>query len=172
MGCGKSFIGKDLADKLGFLFADLDSLIVSNYSTTEGSSIAKIFDNEGETYFRKLESDTLRGVGKWSNLVVATGGGAACFHENMAWMNENGVTIYLKTSPQLLVQRLKNETEKRPLLRGKSDEELLEFIEKKVKEREPFYDQANIIISQETNDENLIFEILEKILLHKKKNDE
>ena len=165
MGCGKSFIGKDLADKLGFLFADLDSLIVSNHSNTEGSSIAQIFDNQGETYFRKLESDTLRGVGKWSNLVVATGGGAACFHDNMAWMNENGVTIYLKTAPQLLMQRLENEIEKRPLLRGKSDNELLDFIETKVREREPFYNQANIIINQETNDENLVFIILEKIYL-------
>ena len=170
MGCGKSYLGKVLAQKLGFLFVDLDSIIENtsrnnrDRNNREGGIIAEIFEKFGETHFRKIESERLRGLQKWDEVVVATGGGAACFNENMAWMNENGITVYLKTNPYLLLERLSSQTEARPLLRGKSSRELLDFITTKVSEREKFYLQAHIIVEQTENGEDIIFDILEKIL--------
>lgn len=160
MGSGKTFVGRQLAEKLGFLFIDLDSLI----ENIEGDIVSQIFENKGETYFRKIESDRLKDLKKWTEIVVATGGGAACFHDNMAWMSEHGITVYLQATPELLLERLKNEAEKRPLLRGKDESQLLDFIEKTVTEREVFYNQAHIIIHQSENDEDIVFEILQKIL--------
>lgn len=166
MGCGKSYIGKKLAEMLEFQFADVDS-VIENTETLPGTdkvTVAKIFSEKGESYFRQVESNILRGLGKWTEIVIATGGGAACFHDNMAWMNKNGITVYLKTSPELLTERLKNEIAHRPLLQGKTVEELIVFVNQKVSEREKFYNQAQIIVYQDTNGDEIIFNILQKIL--------
>ena len=113
--------------------------------------------------FRQLESDTLKGLSKWDNIVVATGGGAPCFHDNMTYINSSGISVYLKTDPNLLLQRLLLESEKRPLLRGRSEADLLAFIESKVSERAAFYEQADIIISQNSNEQDVAQEILTAI---------
>ena len=159
MGSGKSHIGKQLAQLLDYLFIDTDHLL----ENTEGSSVAQIFETRGEVAFRQLESDTLKGLSKWDNIVVATGGGAPCFHDNMTYINSSGISIYLKTDPNLLLQRLLPESEKRPLLRGRSEADLLAFIESKVSERTAFYGQADIIISQNSNEQNVAQEILTAI---------
>jgi shikimate kinase len=160
MGSGKTYLGKQLASKLGFLFVDVDSII----ENTEGVTIAQLFDNQGETHFRKIESERLQGLGKWDEVIISTGGGAPCFHDNMDWMNANGITVYLKTDSQLLLNRLKSETDNRPLLRGKTDAELLEFIKNKVADRTPFYEKAKIIVEQNEDGDEIIFEILKRIL--------
>ncbi len=167
MGCGKSYIGKKLAQMLGFQFVDLDSVIENTESLPEEAgkvTVAKIFASKGEPYFRQLESDRLRGLNKWTEIVIATGGGAACFHQNMQWMNDNGITVYLKTPPELLAERLNSEAAHRPVLQGKSGTELLDFIKEKLNDREVFYNQAQIIVYQNANGEEIIFDILQKIL--------
>jgi shikimate kinase len=160
MGSGKTYLGKQLASKLGFLFVDVDSVI----ENTEGVKIAQLFDSQGETYFRKIESDRLKALAKWDEVIVSTGGGAPCFHDNMDWMNTHGITVYLQTDPNLLLNRLKSETENRPLLRGKTDEELLDFIKNKIADRKPFYEKAKIIVAQNEDGDEIIFDILKKIL--------
>lgn len=167
MGCGKSYIGKKLAQMLGFQFVDVDSVIENTEVLPESMgkvTIAKIFDLKGEPYFRQLESDRLRGLDKWNDIVIATGGGAACFHHNMQWMNEHGITVYLKTPPELLAARLKSEAAHRPILQDKTGEELLTFIEEKLAAREVFYKQAQIIVHQHSDGDEIIFDILQKIL--------
>ena len=159
MGSGKSHIGKQLAQLLDYLFIDTDHLL----ENTEGSSVAQIFETRGEVAFRQLESDTLKGLSKWDNIVVATGGGAPCFHNNMTYINSSGISIYIKTDPNLLLQRLLPESDKRPLLRGRSEADLLAFIESKVSERTAFYEQADIIIAQNSNEQNVAQEILTAI---------
>ena len=163
MGSGKSHIGKQLAQLLDYLFIDTDHLL----ENTEGSSIAQIFETKGEVAFRQLESDTLKGLSKWDNIVVATGGGAPCFYDNMTYINNSGISIYLKTDSNLLLQRLLPERDKRPLLRGRTEPELLDFIKNKVAERETFYIQAHIIIEQNENSDDIVFDILQKILNHR-----
>jgi shikimate kinase len=159
MGSGKTHIGKQIAQILDFLFIDTDTLI----ENTEGVSVAQLFVNKGEAEFRKIESERLQGLAKWDNIIVATGGGAPCFHDNMTYINNSGITVYLKTNPQLLLERLLPETDKRPLLKGRSEVELLAFINSKIAEREAFYGQADIIIHQDNNEQNVAEEILTAI---------
>lgn len=156
MGCGKSHVGRLLAAKMGFQFVDADNVI----ENTEGAKIAQIFVAKGESYFRKIESEILRGFQKWDNMVVATGGGAPCFHNSMAWMNENGITVYLKASPELLLSRLKSEADHRPILGGRTDDDLLHFIEQKLEERNPFYTKATITIEQESDGDHIVTDII------------
>lgn len=159
MGCGKSFVGKHLATQLNMQFVDIDQVIENN----EGESIAQVFAEKGESFFRNLEHHTLRQYVDMQNFCIAMGGGAPCFHHNMTLMNENGITIYLKTSPHLILERLQavGELEKRPLLRGKTSDEILTFIQAKIQERSRFYEQAQIIIEQKNNN---IEELLQQIL--------
>jgi shikimate kinase len=159
MGSGKTHIGKELAQLLDYLFVDTDILI----ENTEGISVAQLFDERGEAGFRKIESERLQGLNKWDNIIVSTGGGAPCFHDNMTYINNSGITVYLKTNPQLLLERLLPETDKRPLLKGRSEAELLSFITSKIEEREAFYGQADIVIHQENNEQNVAEEILTAI---------
>jgi shikimate kinase len=142
MGSGKSYCGKLWAANSDFSFIDLDAVIEKNEDTT----IAKIFEEKGETYFRELESTTLHSLHNQQNTIIACGGGTPCFHNNMQWMNANGTTVYLKGTPQLLAQRVLNEKQQRPILSNIKDEELEDFIEKKLTERELFYNQAKVIL--------------------------
>lgn len=158
MGCGKTYWGRLLAQKLDRPFDDLDDLIEARAK----QSIAEIFKSKGEPEFRALERDALLATLNFSNLILATGGGAPCFFDNMDWMNAHGTTIYLKTPPTLLVERLRAEKHIRPLLAGVQDGDLLRFIEMKLSEREAYYLQAKIVVEQSEKQED----VLEKILVH------
>ena len=142
MGCGKSTKAKQLAIRLNCPFIDLDAVIVA----AQGKSIADYFAENGEAAFRKLESDTLKNYDYPETCVVATGGGLPCFFDNMEWMNANGRTVYLQMTPPQLVSRLHNR-EKRPLLKGMDDEQLLAFVEMKLTERNAFYIQAQMMVN-------------------------
>lgn len=138
MGSGKSHWCKKLAKKLKCGAYDLDFLI----ETYEDQTISEIFGQFGETYFRKAEGKILRWFGEKKSYVVATGGGTPCFLNNMQWMNKNGITIWIDEAVDVLVERLKPEKNHRPLIKDLTDEELKEFLNAKMKEREPFYSQA------------------------------
>jgi shikimate kinase len=142
MGSGKTTAGKKLASALGYTFIDLDDYI----EKLEKKSIAKIFEDFGEDYFRNIERTCLNEVSLIDNIVVSTGGGAPCFYDNMQLMNSQGVTVYLKMTPQQLYSRLKDAVIQRPLLSGKSPDELIEYIKLKLLERESFYLQATHIV--------------------------
>jgi shikimate kinase len=160
MGCGKSYIGKRLAKNINADFLDLDDLIVE----TNGQSISDIFKEKEEMCFRQSESDCLKSLKNVSNQIIALGGGTPCFFENMEWINENGVSIYFKTNPEVLAKRLKNETSKRPLIQQLSESELLPFIKNKVAERSAFYEKAHLEYAIETGNESIV-EDLTKFLI-------
>ncbi len=142
MGCGKSTKAKQLANRLNCPVIDLDAVMVAGQDKT----IAEYFAENGESAFRKLESETLKTYPYPETCVVATGGGLPCFFDNMEWMNASGRTIYLQMTPAQLVSRLHNR-EKRPLLKGMDDEQLLAFVEMKLNERNAFYTQANLVVN-------------------------
>lgn len=142
MGSGKTYWGQKWAHKYGVDFFDIDELI----EATQHKSIVKLFEQYGEHYFREIETAVLQNLSTKTNCIVACGGGTACFNDNMQWMNENGLTVYLKATAQYLQSRVINEADKRPLIKNFSSNELLFFIEKKLKEREPFYNQSKIIL--------------------------
>lgn len=142
MGCGKSTLGKKLAAKTGFTFIDLDDAIVQSINM----SITEYFEAYGESAFRAIEREQLHKLRELKNTIIATGGGAPCHLDNMDWMNQHGKTVYLKLSPKALLSRLsQKEIESRPLLKGKTKEELLDFIQSKLEERNPFYNRASLI---------------------------
>ncbi len=142
MGSGKTHWGKSWAIQSGMQFFDLDEVIEQQ----EQRTIAEIFEQNSEVYFRNIETEVLKTFAKRSNCIIACGGGTPCFNNNMQWMNENGTTVYLSATADDIIKRVKGEQEKRPLIKGLSMEELKTFIEKKLQERETFYAQAKITL--------------------------
>jgi len=148
MGCGKTHWGRILSEKTGLPFFDLDDLITKK----SGKSIAHIFSEKGEPGFRVMERNALQSLADQPASIIATGGGTPCFFDNLDWMNEIGTTIYLKTPPTLLAERLRHEKEFRPLLAEVQDHDLQDFIAKKLEERERFYMRAKVILEQTGDD--------------------
>jgi shikimate kinase len=142
MGAGKTTIGRLLAKKLSRSFVDVDGFIENRYHKT----IAAIFEEKGEACFREIERRTLQEISALEKVVISTGGGLPCFFNNMDLMNRTGTTIYLKETVDELVNRLNSENQKRPLIKGKSSEELREFVETNLKKREFFYNQATCTV--------------------------
>jgi len=142
MGSGKSTLGAQLARRLDYQFMDMDQLIEDTAELT----IPEIFNEHGEEVFRKWEHDILHELCSREKLVISTGGGAPCHSGMMDLMNANGCTIYLKLSPKSLQDRLMKSKTERPLIKGKSETELLEFISILLEKREKFYEQATHIV--------------------------
>lgn len=139
MGSGKSSQGKKLAKKLDLDFYDTDKMI----EQVAGMSIPKIFSEKGEHWFRDLEADVLRGTIMYTDAVIATGGGTPCFFNNMQWINARGVSLYFHVPTGHIYQRLKTRKSKRPLIADLNDEELMEYIERKLGERDYYYRKAS-----------------------------
>ena len=142
MGCGKSTIGKKLAQERQLQFYDLDELIENQ----EGQAISKLFETKGELYFRKREAELLRWfISKNDNFVLALGGGTPCYANNMDFLLEqNLLTVYLKAQLKILVGRLHNEKAQRPLISRFDESELTEFIAKHLFERRFYYEKAEM----------------------------
>lgn len=148
MGCGKSTLGKKLAKKLNIHFIDSDSEI----ERLEGIPVSEIFAKKGEEYFRQLEHDFLlqlkaSQVHSNSSFVLSCGGGMPCFHDNMNLLQEIGTIFYIKLNAIELTKRLTLAKTIRPLVKGKSEDELLHFIQNKLAERSTFYEKANVVLS-------------------------
>ncbi len=140
--CGKSRNGKRLAKAIDFDFIDADLYI----EQAENISIQEIFKHIGEEYFRELEKKYLKSFYNKSKIVVGTGGGMPCFHNNMEWMNEFGYTIWLDRPIKEIVERLALKPEKRPMTRGKSRAEIEELVKALLEKRKGFYGKAKKII--------------------------
>ncbi len=138
MGTGKSYWAKYLSGKIKTAGYDLDYLVEMN----EEKTIAEIFAEDGEDYFRKTEAKVLRWFAQKKTFVLATGGGTPCFLGNMDWMNKQGITIWIDEPVETLVQRAKQNIAHRPAIQGLSDEEILALFTKRLAERTQFYSQA------------------------------
>ena len=138
MGAGKTTIGKALSKELGIIFYDLDWYIESRMRKT----VSEIFAERGEEGFRKIEYNMLHEVAEFEDVIISCGGGTPCFFDNMDYLNQQGLTVYLKAEPEVLYKHLQMAKVERPLLKGKSKEELLTFIKEQLEKREPFYTKA------------------------------
>lgn len=165
MGSGKSTLGKALANAKNIPFIDLDDYIAER----ENSSIPHIFKTKGEIYFRKKETEYLQELLQNPNdFVLALGGGSPCFGNNISIIKTADTTsIYLKYQPKNLALRLVKEKTHRPMITDINDDELEDFIRKHLFERNPFYMQADCLITMDnlSEDESL------KLLLDKLANE-
>ena len=141
MGAGKTTVGKELAKLAGLSFIDLDYYIEGSYH----KAVSQIFAERGEEAFREIERNMLHEVAEFEDVLISTGGGAPCFFDNMEYMNRVGTTVFLDVDPKVLFSRLRVAKQQRPILQGKKDDELLEFIVQALEKRAPFYRQANYI---------------------------
>lgn len=139
MGAGKTTLGKAFAREMNIPFIDLDWYIEERFH----KSIRELFIERGEASFRELERNMLHEVAEFENVVISTGGGTPCFFDNMDYMNEHGQTVFLDVHPDILFERLRVATQQRPILQGKTDEELRAFIVEALEKRAPFYSQAS-----------------------------
>lgn len=142
MGSGKTTVGSQLARIMEYEFVDMDQMI----EETAEMSVPDIFSELGEEVFRNWEHKILLELCQKDKVVVATGGGAPCHGSMMSVMKKNGLTVYIKLSPSALRDRLLKSRTERPLIKGKSEAELLHFISGLLEERERFYNQANFIV--------------------------
>ena len=138
MGSGKTTVGRQLALALGISFYDLDWYIEMRYHRT----VAQLFAERGEEGFRELERNMLHEAAEFEDVILSCGGGTPCFFDNMEYMNSLAETVYLKADPEVLAMHLKMGKVERPLIMGKTEEELLEYIRESLKQREPFYSKA------------------------------
>ena len=156
MGTGKSYWTKKLSKKLKSGGYDLDYLIESH----EEKTIAEIFSEDGEAYFRKSEAKILRWFAEKKSFVLSTGGGTPCFNKNMEWMNQQGITVWIDEPIDILVARLLPEKNHRPLIRDLSDDELYQFLSTKLAERQPFYQLAAYHLVAGSINDNRFAEII------------
>lgn len=148
MGAGKTTVGKALAKDLGLMFYDLDWYIESRMRKT----VAQIFAERGEEGFRQIERNMLHEVAEFEDVIISCGGGTPCFFDNMEYLNQQGDTVYLQASPETLAAHLKMGKGVRPLLVGKTDEELRQYIVDSLEKRNPFYTKARHIIDIDVMD--------------------
>lgn len=142
MGSGKTTLGRQLAERLSYAFVDLDEYLEER----TGCSIAQIFEQEGQERFRELEREALEAVvQEYENAVVSTGGGAPCFFDNMEFMNRHGKSCFLDVPVEEISRRLlASDLLVRPLLAGKTEEEVKSFLTKTLDLRRQFYEEAAV----------------------------
>ncbi len=142
MGSGKSSLAKRVSRLTRIPYIDSDKAIEAK----TGMSVSSIFELHGESYFRELEHEFILSLDDARDLIISTGGGLPCFNDNISLLNKKGTTFYLKLSPDKLSERLINSKTERPLLKGKSEEELLQFLTGHLAEREMYYLQSRYLI--------------------------
>ena len=142
MGSGKTTVGRALAKELGLQFYDLDWYIESRRHKT----VPQIFAERGEEGFREIERNMLHEVAEFEDIVLSCGGGTPCFFDNMDYMNGKGDVIWLKADAEVLYKHLLMGKTERPLLKGKSPEELITFIKEQLEWREPYYSKARHVL--------------------------
>ena len=157
MGSGKSTYGRLLAERLGFDFIDLDDYIISK----TGMQISEIFELKGESWFRELETSSLKELIYKDELVLSLGGGTPIQDGNMDIVNEKSKSIYLNASVETLYLYLKNQKSKRPIIKDLSDEELKGFISDHLSKRLPFYKKAKLSV---VTDNKTLEEVLEELV--------
>lgn len=158
-GAGKTTLGESLSLSLKLPFIDTDQEI-ENVTET---SIVDIFKNQGELKFRNQEAYVLKQLNGFTRSIIAVGGGAPCFNNQIEWLLELGTVVYLEVSLNVLINRIKRNSNSRPLYLGLSSEQIIEKTTALMEERTSFYGKADIIIDGNYSSEVLVKKILEKI---------
>lgn len=163
MTSGKSSIGRLLARDLNMEFIDLDEYIEDQMK----KSIATIFLEKGEIYFRKVENEMLsRVLNENESVVLSTGGGTPCYGGNMKTILEHSNhSIYLQLPVSTLADRISNEKDDRPLVKNIENEDLIEFVGKHLFERRQFYVQAKHTVNADKKSIEVLVDEIKELLL-------
>jgi shikimate kinase len=157
MGSGKTHIAKRWSTLWQVPCIDTDEAIAQQTN----KSIAEIFSIDGEAYFRELEANFIRGISLHTNPVIATGGGLACFHDNIDWMVAHGIVVWLNPSIDTLLQRLWNGRHHRPLIASANTrEDLRNILHEKYNNRKGFYSKSQIHWNETSQEEEIIYQCL------------
>ncbi len=144
MASGKTTLGCALAGRAHVEFVDLDEAV----EKSEGMSVREIFGRKGEPWFRRRESEVLAALARrdfgGKRLVVACGGGAPCHGRNLDMMLSVGTVVWLDARRDIVLRRLREAMGQRPLVAGKSREELARFVDENLAVRERFYSRAHV----------------------------
>lgn len=141
-GCGKTTIGRKVANRLDLQFVDLDDAVEGRYHI----DITGLFRRYGESIFRECEHNVLKEVLQMKGIVLSTGGGTPCYKNTMDLLNANGITVYIKMTAPLLVQRLLHAKKSRPLISELDENALTRYVQQTLTLREPYYRQAIITV--------------------------
>lgn len=161
MASGKSTLGKRAARKLGMPFIDMDKEIEKIAELT----IPQIFKTQGEKEFRRLETEFLTAfLNTKTNALVSTGGGTPCFNDNLQLLNKNGLTVYLNRPAKELANRIHHSKKSRPLVDHMNLEELENFIEVHLSEREVYYSKCQLSVSREDQTSEKLAELIRPYL--------
>jgi len=165
MTSGKSTIGPILANVLGWEFKDLDRIIEEH----ENKSVVEIFKNNGEDYFRNLEHEFLIKFSNKRKLILSLGGGTIAFDRNLKLLKDSGKIVYLKSSSEMIYQRIKNKID-RPIFRdlvldeNSKPQDFIDRINKYLEKREPYYLEAHIHIDTDKSSIGVTVDKLAKLL--------
>jgi shikimate kinase len=160
MASGKSKLGKELSGMTGLSFVDLDEVFEEKFRI----GIVDFFDKYGDQAFRQIEHQLLLETESLENTIIATGGGTPCSDENIRFIRAQGISIYIRMNVADLVARLKSVKRKRPLLIHVPLENLELFIRNQLEEREPYYLQADHIITGPVDDLVPLADLIKKLI--------
>lgn len=155
-GSGKSF----WADKLSHLLTVPAFHLDNEIEMSEQKTIAQIFSEKGEDYFRHKETEILKTFSNRTSFVLSVGGGTPCFNNNMEWMNANGITVWIDESIEVIEQRLMQGKTHRPLIANIPDEKLHSFLSEISKKRTAFYSEAKHHLKEDNINEASFLKIL------------
>jgi shikimate kinase len=156
MASGKTTLGQLLAQRLNYRFVDLDEMI----EIASGYSISDFFEKFGEEQFRQKEREVLLTHLNDTDTIIATGGGTPCHADNMELMNRSGITLFLDTPLETILQRLSGKISHRPLLNRIPKQQIPDFIRNHLQSRLPYYEKAKLKV---TGDDYLLDEISDRI---------
>jgi shikimate kinase len=164
MAAGKSTIGPILANTLGWEFYDLDKEVEKK----EGMKIIELFNQKGEEYFRKSETEILKELSGRNKVIISLGGGAIASDENFRIIKSSGKIIYLKSSPEIVYRRLRFKRD-RPafIFEGEelpSEEQFLKRINELLDSRKKYYEQCDFVIDTDSQKVGKTVDIIAKYI--------
>lgn len=158
MGSGKSYWADVLKKKCKVAAYDLDNLV----EVMGEKTIAEMFAEDGEDVFRKAEAKMLRLFKEKKQFILSVGGGTPCFHDNMEWMNKQGITIWIDEPIEVLTKRLLSEQEHRPLIKALRPDELPKFLQHQLDQRQVYYSLASYRLNGNNINEQSLLNIIKQ----------